>query len=331
MGRAATYHRALRRPERTGARPDGPPGTASGVPVRVGHPEPLDGASLEVESRSGPPVHRPRPSRRAPARSPRSAAPCAPRRSRRRIGCGSRRAPGNRRARACRGRCRLPASCPRTSGIPADKSCASRARRRRFPTSSRTCPMSLRSAPLTGAKSADVGAGAAAVRRVGFAAALRGRAAGLAPFLTAFFVFVVRFIDDVSLSSAISADCALDDVAFDFLAMVPRVSWTSDARHRWPAGIIGSLRRNQDLYSLIGRGGVRAARRGVLPPGARRRRDRADVPAGRSGRAPVRLRDFLVGRFGGPLRYVESRGTPGSAQGIHRSPSRRRRVNAGFS
>src|SRR6476660_3087853 len=100
-----------------------------------------------------------------------------------------------------------------------------------LPTSRRTCPMSLRSAPLTGAKSADVVAGAAAARRVRFGATLRGRGAGLAPFLTAFFVFVARFIDDVDAFDDFDdfRDCALDDVAFDFLAMVPRVSWTSDA------------------------------------------------------------------------------------------------------
>src|SRR6476660_9492769 len=96
-----------------------------------------------------------------------------------------------------------------------------------LPTSRRTCPMSLRSAPLTGAKSADVVAGAAAARRIRFGAALRGRGAGLAPFLTALFGFVARFTDFDDFDDF--RDCALDDVAFDFLAMVPRVSWTSDA------------------------------------------------------------------------------------------------------
>lgn len=96
-----------------------------------------------------------------------------------------------------------------------------------LPTSSRTWPMSLRSAPLTGAKSADVVAGAAAARRDRFAAALRGRAAGLAPFVTAFLTAFFAFdgFDDFDDFD----DFALDDVAFDFLAMVPRVSWTSDA------------------------------------------------------------------------------------------------------
>lgn len=67
---------------------------------------------------------------------------------------------------------------------------------------------------------------------------------------------------------------------------------------------------DQDLYSLIGEEGferlVAAFYRQV--PGD-------DVigpmyPPDDLAGAQVRLRDFLVGRFGGPLRYVESRGHP---------------------
>ena len=58
------------------------------------------------------------------------------------------------------------------------------------------------------------------------------------------------------------------------------------------------------------RGRFRAARARLLRAGARRRRPRPDVSARRSGGAEQRLRDFLVGRFGGPPRYVEQRGHP---------------------
>ena len=48
-GCAASYHRVLRRPGEREPGPDRRPGTVSVVAVRLGHPEPLDGVSLEVD------------------------------------------------------------------------------------------------------------------------------------------------------------------------------------------------------------------------------------------------------------------------------------------
>ena len=66
----------------------------------------------------------------------------------------------------------------------------------------------------------------------------------------------------------------------------------------------------QDLYRLIGEEGferlVAAFYRQVPGDDVLGPMYPSDDLAG----AHVRLRDFLVGRFGGPLRYVESRGHP---------------------
>jgi hemoglobin len=67
---------------------------------------------------------------------------------------------------------------------------------------------------------------------------------------------------------------------------------------------------DRDVYGLIGEDGFDRLVRGfyALVPGD-------DVlgpmyPADDLAGAEVRLRDFLVGRFGGPTRYVEERGHP---------------------
>ena len=52
-------------------------------------------------------------------------------------------------------------------------------------------------------------------------------------------------------------------------------------------------------------------------------------PASDLPRAEQRLRDFLIGRFGGPQTYIEQRAIPASGRGIRRFPSIRLCATAG--
>ena len=92
-------------------------------------------------------------------------------------------------------------------------------------------------------------------------------------------------------------------------------SWTTAAwQPAAPWRLIGSHPLDdQDIYPAIGEAGFTRLIAAFYQQVPGRRHSRAMYPPRDLAGAEQRLRDFLIGRFGGPQRYIEQRGHPPAA------------------